>query len=79
MDVQPVPLEQQVESLTRRLLDDYAGQVPDQVVRGLVDEAFSVYRHAKVQQFVPVLVARSVRQRLAHQALAVSPAAHVAG
>ena len=59
-----IPVEQQVATVMERLVHDYAGKVPDQVVRGLVDEAFSGYAEARVQQFVPVLVDRTVRQRL---------------
>jgi hypothetical protein len=59
-----IPVEQQVASVTERLVHDYAGRVPDQVVRGLVDEAVSGYAEARVQQFVPVLVDRTVRQQL---------------
>lgn len=59
-----VPVEQQVAHITERLVDDFAGQVDGTEVRSLVSEVYSGYSHAKVQQFVPVLVDRSVRQHL---------------
>ena len=59
-----VPVDVQVQHVAERLVHDFAGQVDDSVVRGLVADAFSGYAQATVQQFVPVLVDRSVRQRL---------------
>lgn len=59
-----VPVEQQVERIADRLTVEYGDAVGPGVVRQLVDEAYSPYRQARVTQFVPVLVARSVRQRL---------------
>lgn len=59
-----VPVEVQVEHVTERLVHDFAGQVDGAVVRTLVADAYSGYAQATVQQFVPVLVDRSVRQRL---------------
>ena len=64
MTVGFVPVEQQVAHVAERLVDDFAGQVDGTEVRSLVSEVYSDYSHAKVQQFVPVLVDRSVRQRL---------------
>ena len=64
MTVGSLPVEQQVAHVAERLVDDFAGQVDDSEVRTLVSEVYSGYSHAKVQQFVPVLVDRSVRQRL---------------
>ena len=61
---QVVPVEEQVEHVAERLVRDYAGQVPDQVVRTLVSEAYGPLRTARVTQFVPVLVDVSVRRRL---------------
>jgi hypothetical protein len=54
----------QVTKVAQRLSDEYSGQVPDPVVRHLVDEAYHEMASAKVTQFVPVLVDRSVRARL---------------
>jgi len=59
-----LPVEQQVAHVTERLVDDFAGQVDDLEVRTLVSEAYSGYLQARVTQFVPVLVDRSVRQQL---------------
>ena len=59
-----VPVEVQVAHVAERLVHDFAGQVDDTVVRGLVADVYSGYAHATVQQFVPVLVDRSVRQQL---------------
>lgn len=64
MAVGSLPVEQQVAHVADRLVDDFAGQVDDREVRTLVSEAYSGYSQARVQQFVPVLVDRSVRQRL---------------
>jgi hypothetical protein len=65
---QPAGVDVQIAHLTDRLVQDFAGQVPDGVVRHLVDEAYVPYKGARVTQFVPVLVDRSVRQRLRRQA-----------
>lgn len=58
------PVEEQVAHVADRLERDYAGKVPDGVVRGLVDKAYRPYAHARVTQFVPVLVDRLVREQL---------------
>jgi hypothetical protein len=58
------PVEQQVAKVADQLSAEYADTVGPAVVRDLVDAAFSPYRHARVTQFVPVLVDRSVRQSL---------------
>ena len=70
MDHKGIPVEQQVAHVAERLVHDYQGRVPGQVVRGMVDEAFSGYAQARVLQFVPVLVDRSVRQQLRTRASA---------
>jgi hypothetical protein len=57
-------VEEQVAKVADRLADEYADKVPAGVVRGMVTEAYTPMRDARVTQFVPVLVARSVRQRL---------------
>jgi hypothetical protein len=54
----------QVSKVAQRLSDEYSGQVPDLVVRHLVDEVYDEMATARVTQFVPVLVARSVRARI---------------
>ena len=59
-----LPVEQQVAHVADRLVDDFAGQVDDLEVRSLVRQEYSSYSQARVTQFVPVLVDRSVRQRL---------------
>jgi len=63
-----VPVEQQVAHVADRLVDDFAGQVDGREVRNLVTEVYSGYSHARVTQFVPVLVDRSVRQSLRRRA-----------
>jgi hypothetical protein len=60
----PVPLDDQLRKVADRLVQDYAGAVPDGVVRQLVDDESRPYRDAPVTQFVPVLVDRSVRRQL---------------
>jgi hypothetical protein len=57
-------LSDQVSKVAQRLSDEYSGQVPDPEVRHLVDEAYHEMESAKVTQFVPVLIDRSVRRRL---------------
>lgn len=64
MTVVPMPVEKQVEHVTERLVHDFDGQVEGVVVRQLVQDAYSDFAQAKVQQFVPVLVDRSVRRQL---------------
>jgi len=59
-----LPVEQQVAHVAERIVDDFAGQVEGSEVRSLVTEAYSGYAQARVTQFVPVLVDRSVRQQL---------------
>lgn len=59
-----MPVEEQVAHVADRLAVEYGETVGAGVVRELVDEAYSPYRQARVTQFVPVLVDRSVRQRL---------------
>lgn len=59
-----LPVEQQVAHVADRLVDDFAGRVDDREVRNLVTAAYSGYSQARVKQFVPVLVDRSVRQQL---------------
>ena len=64
MTASSLPIEQQVAHVAERLANEYGDKVGPAVVRGMVDEAYSPYRGARVTQFVPVLVDRSVRQRL---------------
>jgi hypothetical protein len=59
-----IPIEEQVAHVADRLTAEYGDKVRPGLVRELVDQAYSPYRGAKVTQFVPVLVDRSVRQRL---------------
>jgi hypothetical protein len=58
------PVEEQVARIADRLTAEYGDSVGPNVVRELVDQAYSPFRQARVTQFVPVLVDRSVRQRL---------------
>jgi len=57
-------VEDQVGKVAERLVQEYADSVPAPVVRDLVTQEFSALRQARVTQFVPVLVDRSVRARL---------------
>jgi hypothetical protein len=59
-----IPVDKQVAKIADQLAKEYAGRVDDREVRGMVDEAYTPYRDARVTQFVPVLVDRTVRQRL---------------
>jgi hypothetical protein len=62
------PLAAQVDKVAQRLADEFAGSVPDPVVRNLVTEVYGEMASARVTQFVPVLVDRGVRARLRAQA-----------
>jgi len=59
-----VRVDDQVAKLADRLAVEFADSVPGVVVRELVADAYGPLRTARVTQFVPVLVDRSVRQRL---------------
>ena len=61
-------LEVQVNKVADRLEAEFADKVPAGVVRTLVTDAYTPLRDARVTQFVPVLVDRSVRQQLRHGA-----------
>jgi len=63
----PVRIEDQVAKVADRLVSEYADRVPGPVVRDLVHDAYEPLSTAKVTQFVPVLVDRSVRERLRHR------------
>lgn len=64
MSATSLPVEKQVEHVAERLVHDFAGSVDDAEVRSLVSASYTEFSDAKVQQFVPVLVDRSVRQQL---------------
>jgi hypothetical protein len=66
--VPTLSLADQVDKVAQRLADEFSGSVPDPVVRNLVSEAYGEMSSARVTQFVPVLVDRSVRARLRAQA-----------
>lgn len=63
MTASPSRVEDQLVQVADRLHTEFAG-VPDSRLRELVDEAYAPYRTAKVTNFVPVLVHRSVREQL---------------
>ena len=58
------PVDVQVAHLTDRLVADFAGRLPDTVVRSAVSHAYEAYAGARVTQFVPVLIDRAVREEL---------------
>lgn len=60
-------VDSQVERVADRLATEYADRVPGVVVREMVDAAYGPLRSARVTQFVPVLVDRTVRDRLRSQ------------
>lgn len=64
MNVSAVTVEDQVAKVAERLASEYADRVPNGVVREMVDAAYGPMKRAKVTQFVPVLVDRTVRERL---------------
>ena len=64
MNVSAVTVEDQVAKVADRLASEYADRVPNVVVREMVDAAYGPMKRAKVTQFVPVLVDRTVRERL---------------
>lgn len=57
-------LDQQVVRVAERLVADYAGKVSDDEVRRLVGDAMRRLGDARITQFLPVLVDRSVRDAL---------------
>jgi cell pole-organizing protein PopZ len=61
---QTARIEDQVAKVADRLASEYADRVPDRVVRDLVRDAYVPFLSARVTQFVPVLVDRSVRENL---------------
>lgn len=64
MTMSSAPIGQQVAAVTERLVQEFDGRVDADVVRALVAQTFEVYAEARVQNFVPVLVDRTVRQQL---------------
>jgi hypothetical protein len=70
--VPALSLRDQVDRLTERLTTEFSGRVPDPEVRQLVDEAYGEFADARVTQFVPVLIDRSVRLRLRDRTLAAA-------
>jgi hypothetical protein len=64
---QTARIEDQVAKVADRLASEYADRVPDRVVRDLVHDAYLPLSSARVTQFVPVLVDRSVREQLRRQ------------
>jgi hypothetical protein len=60
----PRAIDDQVAHVAERLVRDFAGEVPDGVVQTMVTEVYGQLREARVTQFVPVLVDRSVRRQL---------------
>jgi hypothetical protein len=66
--VPTLSLADQVDKVAQRLSDEFSGTVPDPVVRGLVREVYGEMSSARVTQFVPVLIDRSVRARLRDRA-----------
>jgi hypothetical protein len=65
--VPTLSLANQVDKVAQRLAEEFSDTVPDPVVRGLVHEAYDEMSSARVTQFVPVLVDRTVRARLRSQ------------
>jgi hypothetical protein len=62
--VPTLSLADQVDKVAQRLAEEFAGTVPDPVVRDLVSEVYGEMSSARVTQFVPVLIDRGVRARL---------------
>jgi hypothetical protein len=65
--VPSLSLADQVDKVAQRLSDEFSGMVPDPVVREMVSEVYGEMSSARVTQFVPVLIDRSVRARLRGQ------------
>lgn len=57
-------VEAQLDEVEDRLVDEY-GTVDEQTVRRHVRDERRLFAGAKVQVFVPILVERAVRERLA--------------
>jgi hypothetical protein len=69
--VPTLSLADQVDKVAQRLADEFSGSVPDPEVRRLVVEVYGEMSTARVTQFVPVLVDRSVRARLRQRGTAI--------
>lgn len=67
LNVSVITVEDQVARVAERLESEYGDRVPTGVVQQLVDAAYSPMKKAKVTQFVPVLVDRTVREQLRHE------------
>ncbi len=60
----PEPVEEQVARVADKLAGEFSGAVGPGVIRNLVDEVYATYADARISQFVPVLVDRTVRERM---------------
>ena len=63
----PARVEEQLAKVADRLASEYADRVPEPIVRDLVRDAYVPLSTARVTQFVPVLVDRTVRESLRHR------------
>ena len=57
-------LDDQLKLVCSRLVDDFAGRVPEREVRSCLSRVVKDLGETKVTTYVPVLVERQVRQRL---------------
>jgi hypothetical protein len=55
-----------IELVVRSLLARLGATVEPDLIRAEVEAGFAAYSHARVREFVPVLVEARVRSRLAH-------------
>ena len=49
---------------TQRLVEEFSGSVPEDMIEAIIDDSIARWADAPVQAFVPVLVERRARQRL---------------
>ena len=59
-----VALSQHLERVADQLMRQYSDRASEDEVRDAVHTEASQYQHARVTQFIPVLVAHSVGERL---------------
>ena len=60
-------LEQQIDDVARRLVDELTGHVDAAAVQAEVRKAAAELDGSRVTQYVPVLVHRTARDRLRHR------------
>lgn len=58
-------IETQLNEVENKLVNEYKSSVDENIVRGYVQDERRAFADAKVQVFVPILIERAVREKLA--------------